>query len=891
MTQTRLGARGFPVWAGAVITISLCLVSPGLPSSARAADPEEAQYNVAAALVNAGQWQAAVKKIEEREKLDLPDAMRSKYLFAKARAYETGEKPAEARDAYEKLLEKHPSSAEAPPARVALIYLHYAAGRTDAVIEQYGKVAAAQLSADDKKNLPLMYAESLYAKKPDKAALDAYNAAIAAGTDAAPLTGKLFDLYVRLAMHTELLAASTKPIAGVKDDLLALVRGESLLALNRFAEAEAEAAKVPGSSTLSPRASFVIAQARIKQNKLKEAIDPLGAAISGMKNPPAPPAAYLALTECLLESGQIKDVAKTLDAAEKAVASAPDEQQAKLRGQIGILRIRAASTDAGGAKNRKALIQAITSARESAPKDQLPKLLYMRLFTLSEEGDHKAVLATMKDDYPIFQAGEEYGPATLIFAASLRKSGRGDDAARLLEDFIAKKPDSPEALRVKLELANGILGKGDQAKVKAAFDAIAATAGAQDKLGKPAFDELQFNRGVLSQQAGDHAGAVTIFAALLAGAPNEEITRAALPLLGQSYAVQKDYPQAAAAWKKALTLPNLKAADEADLRDRLARVLFAANDFAGAAAEFAAEAKLLGGESKLAKESSELWARSLYGQQKYADAAARYADLADAYRDSPGYAYEAAVAYERDKKPANAEKWYSRAAARKSKLPEAYAAQVDAQLAALRLSSGTGDMGLSDSLTRLEAAKDDAEVEAAAGALRRIAAAGKVDEEGRGRLTRLMDAAPADKASRYTLGAIVLQSMHDANQLRDAGKLAAKLAEDFAVNEKKLDPQSSGATLAPAVIYFVKAQSARASGSYADALADYETVLVAYPYNEWPDAAACGVAECYAALGDNATALAKFKEVAAAPAPNPPSPAAEKWRAVAKRRAGELEKK
>ena len=76
---------------------------------------------------------------------------------------------------------------------------------------------------------------------------------------------------------------------------------------------------------------------------------------------------------------------------------------------------------------------------------------------------------------------------------------------------------------------------------------------------------------------------------------------------------------------EALALPNLKTGEEADLRDRLARVLFAANDFAGAATEFAAEAKLLGGESKLAKESIELWARSLYGQQKYADAAAMYA--------------------------------------------------------------------------------------------------------------------------------------------------------------------------------------------------------------------------------------------------------------------------
>ncbi|MCC7192394.1 MAG: tetratricopeptide repeat protein [Phycisphaeraceae bacterium] len=881
-------AHRFSIWVGAAIFLWLSL---GLSAEVHAADPEESQYNVAAALVNAGQWQAAIKKIEEREKLDLSDTMRAKYLYAKAQAYEVGEKATESRGTYEQLLEKYPSSAEAAPTRIALIYLDYAAGRIDAVIERYGKVTTAQLSADDKKNLPLMYAECLYAKKPDKAALDAYHAAIAAGADASTLTAKLFDLYVRLGMHSELLAISAKPIASIKDDLLLLVRSESLLALNRYGEAETEAAKVPANSVYAPRASFVIAQARIKQNKLKEAVDPLQAAISGMKNPSAPPAAYLALAECLLESGRGNEVKKVLDAAAKAVADAPEDQQVKLRGQIDILLIRAASTDASGVKNRKALIDAITAARQTAPKDQLSKLLYMRLFALSEEGDHKAVLATMKDDYPILESGEEYGPATLIYVASLRKIGRGKEATKLLEDFIIQKPDSSEALRIKLELANDILEQGDNVKAKAEFDAISAAAGAQDKLGKSAFDELQFNRGVLAQKLNEHATAVTLFTTLLAGAPNEDITRATLPLLGQSYALQKDYTNAAATWKRSLSLPNLKTGDEADLRDRLARVLFAMNQYAEASSEFAAEAKLLNGETKLTRESLELWARSLYSQQKYAEAASMYAELADNYRDTPGYAYEAAVAYERDKKFSDAEKWFTRAATQKSKLPEPYASQVDAQLAALRLSSGTGDMGLADWLSRIGSAKDDADFEAAAGSLRKIAAAGKIDAAGRDRLTKLLESVPADKASRYTLGALVLQSLHEAGQLRDASQLATKLADDFAANEKKLDPKASGAALAPAVIYFVKAECARASGDYADALADYETVLAAYPYNEWPDAAACGAAECYATLGDTATALAKFKEVAGAPATNPPSPASEKWRAIAKRRIEEIEKK
>jgi predicted negative regulator of RcsB-dependent stress response len=297
-------------------------------------------------------------------------------------------------------------------------------------------------------------------------------------------------------MHNEALAASAAPIPGVKDGLLAMVRAESLLALNRFPEAESEAAKVPDKSDLKPRAAFVIAQARIKQNKLKDAIEPLQAAIAGMKDPAAPAAARLALAECLLDAGRAADVPGVLDAAEKAINAAPHEQQSKLRGQAAILRIRAASTDAHGAKDRKALIRAITAARDTAPKDQLPKLLYMRLFALAEEGDHKAVLATMKEDYPLFQAGEDYGPATLIYVAALRKTNHEDDATALLEAFIARKPDSAEALRGRLELANAALEKGDLAKARPAFDAIAASAGAQDKLGKGVFDELQFNRGV-----------------------------------------------------------------------------------------------------------------------------------------------------------------------------------------------------------------------------------------------------------------------------------------------------------------------------------------------------------------------------------------------------------
>ena len=71
------------------------------------------------------------------------------------------------------------------------------------------------------------------------------------------------------------------------------------------------------------------------------------------------------------------------------------------------------------------------------------------------------------------------------------------------------------------------------------------------------------------------------------------------------------------------------------------------------------------------------------------------------------------------------------------------------------------------------------------------------------------------------------------------------------------------------------------------ALAAYETILAAYPYNEWPDAAACGAAECYVALGDKATARVKFNEVVKSATA---TGASAKWGEVAKKRINELNK-
>jgi tetratricopeptide (TPR) repeat protein len=121
-----------------------------------------------------------------------------------------------------------------------------------------------------------------------------------------------------------------------------------------------------------------------------------------------------------------------------------------------------------------------------------------------------------------------------------------------------------------------------------------------------------------------------------------------------------------------------------------------------------------------------------------------------------------------------------------------------------------------------------------------------------------------------------------------AAKLADQLAAELAAHEQKLDPKSSGSTIAAAIIHFYRGESQRAAGQYADALASYETVLAAYPYNAWPDAAACQAAECYLALGDAETALQKFQEVANSQSKEP---ASARWRKLAQQRMSDLKKR
>src|SRR5262249_43075000 len=151
----------------------------------------------------------------------------------------------------------------------------------------------------------------------------------------------------------------------------------------------------------------------------------------------------------------------------------------------------------------------------------------------------------------------------------------------------------------------------------------------------------------------------------------------------------------------------------------------------------------------------------------------------------------------------------------------------------------------------------------------------------------------------YSLGALLMQNLaasgagagSGSGLSKEAIELSNRLTSELSANEKKLDPKSPGASLAPAMIFFYRGQALRLAERYPDALAAYETVISVYPINEWPDAAACGSAECYAALGETAAAIKKFEEVAApAPAPAPANPATAKWRDLAKSRIAELQK-
>jgi len=857
------------------LALFLCCVVAGFPvTGSSAADPEEAQYNVVVTLYNAGQWEAAIRKIEEREAQNLSEPMRIRYLFARALALEKGGKSGDAARVYEALVAKYPDAPEGMKARLSGVFIRYEARDFDGVIQAAGRIKPDALSAAERQQLAVMTAESWMAKGEHRKAADAFQQAIQLGADRGPLAPKLFSAYYQLGMHREMLDLSAAGIPGLAADLLAALRAHAFLELGQFPQAEAEAKRVPAGSESLPRASFTLAQALIKQGKLADAVGPLQTAIAGLNNPPVPPSAHLALAECLLAAGKAADAENAVNLALARSRALPDAEVGPFRAQAALLTVRIASAMGDSRK----LAAAVADARARIPPNQLPGLLYARLFALHEAGDDAAILGGMKDDLAVFQDQPQEGQAVLLYAATLKRAGKGAEAERLLDAYVGRRPDTDEALRARVDLANLALVREDYPRAAERLRGVLGRPDAAAKLGAETFAECRYNSALAAHKTGDTAGAIGTLAALLAAKPSPELGASAALLLGQAHAQAGDHQQAAQAWRQALAYG--KGVDPADVRDRIGRLLLAAGDAAGARAEYDALEKQLGGFDKMPREAAEAAARARYAAGDVAAAAASYEAL-HARFNAAVHAYEAAVCFEKIKKWAEAEQGYVRADKGRASLPDEYAARLTENLNRVRVHTGTGDRGLAHWLGRLATDRPDAEFDSAAAAICRIADAGKLDRGTVAKLAASQEAYPADHIRRYAVGAVRLRVLADLADDQELRKLAGALADAFSAHEKAFAAQSWGATVAPAMIWYFRGEGERRSGNHADALAAYETVLAAYPYNEWPDAAACGAAECYAALGDIPTALARLKEVLKTAADNA---ASTKWVEHAKKR-------
>ncbi|NQU11530.1 tetratricopeptide repeat protein [bacterium] len=862
--------------------LGLIIVSLLLAGFVGAADIEEAQYNAAVALYNAGQWQAALKKIDERLALNPTDQMRARYGYARGLALEQGGKGDDVRAAYATVIEKFPAAPEANLSRVALVYLDYAAGRADRVIEVYPTIDHGPLPADDRRNLALMQAESLYTRDDAPATLAAYQAAIKLGADPQALASKLFHLYLRLGRHAELIGLTAQAVADVQPDLVALARTEALLALGRHAEVETEAAKVPANSALFARAAFARAQALIKLGKLTAAIDPLAAAIKGLRDPPAPASAHVALAECLVEDGRHDEAERSLARTAKLVAALPAPDRKPLEQQISTIRLRIVTASG----DPQQIARAVAEAGDAVPAEQRAQLLYLRLHSLAASRNTRAILESLKTDQAVLQKSPADGSATLIWFKALKDTRRLDEGLALLEAYVARQPASPAATKARIELARAAMDREDAAKALEWLGAATAVAGAREVLGADGYADALYNQAVMAFRLDRTDDAIRATDLLIAANPGTNRLVKAHVLSGQSHLLKKDPAGAARHWTAALAAEGVE--DEPGLREQLGAVLYATGDHAGAIAQFDQAAGLRRTDRKHARASQEAWARALFETGAFAAAGERFGKLYQAFRDAPAYAYEAAVACERAGQPVDAERWYTTALRSRGELPPDYAAAIELALARVRLESGLGDQGLAYWMDGLATATNEARFGQAATMVRRLIADGKLNRQIDAALGQRLPKLTVEQPEYFLLGALRLESLVALNREAEATRLAESLATAFAENEKSLAPQSLGASLAPAMIYYFRGELARQTGRPADALAAYETVLAVYPYNEWPDAAACGAAECYLSLNDTNTAVAKFGEVAVQPTN---AVATARWIRYAQQRMNDLTKK
>ncbi|MBU4212292.1 MAG: tetratricopeptide repeat protein [Verrucomicrobia bacterium] len=849
-----------------------------LPRAALAADPEEAHYNAVVSLYNAGQWKAAISKIDAREKQSLSDAMRARYLYARGLALEKGGRKAEARAVYQRLTDAYPTSSEAERARLSVLYLDYAARDFEAVLKDSKRLDAAKLPAADRQNLALMRAEALYALKKDTEAIAAFDQAVKLGADRASIALKLFELNYRAGRYADVLAVAVTNLPGMDPDRVAVVRAEAFMGLNKPAEATTEADKVAAGSPDYPRACLIKAQALIKQGRLKDALPPLQTAVKDLRDPPAPLTAHLALVECLLDGGRADEAVKVMARAEALAAALPDAESKGFAAQTALLKLRLADKT-GSARE---IVRTVDAVQSNLPPEMLSEALYMRAYALHRDGNWTGLTKALASDYPRLQGTAREGPATLLFAEALARQNQASNRIQLLEGYVARKPQEPDALRARLALANVALESGNETGARLQFKALLGAPKAAAGLGTNAYRDIARNAVALALKTNDAADAIRIAKPLASGpAPDSRL----LIMLGQAYALNKQLPQAVAVWKQALKTAT--GSDATEARARLVGALFAAGDFKGAREQLQALAAASDGESALKRELRELWARASFNLHDFTDAAVRYQALADAFRDVPAYAYESAAASERAGRWADAVHQYAAAAKAADKLPLPYASSVEGNLARARLEAGLDDRGAAIWIARLAPAVSNAPFESAVTMMSRCIATGNPKVIDRSALEKAMAAYPADTSRHYSCGALLLQLLAARGEDRPLADNAARLADDYAAHESALAPGSSGTTLAPAMIYYYRGEAARRADTPAKALPDFETVLAAYPYNEWPDAAAFGAAECYAALGDSKTARAKLEELVQAATTNSGSAV---WRDRAKQRLTTLSK-
>ncbi len=673
--------------------------------------------------------------------------MRARYLYAKGLAYEQGEEPDHARRAYATLIKEDANSGQAHAARVAMVYLDHAAGRSAAVIDAYPKLDAKTLDKTQRRDLALIYAEALYAADRPADAADAYGAAIKSGVDRKQVAGKLLDLALRLDRHDMVLDLTTKPVPGVEADLLPLLRAEAHLAKGRWKEAAAEAGKVPANGKHAPRAAFARARALLKLGRTEQAIDPLKRAVAGPKNPPI--SARVALTDCLVRHKRTDEASRAIAETRKAVDGLSKDrkkEQDQWRGRLALLAIQLASDRGEHAR----VAEEIQRQRSSLPAKLLPQATYMRLHALHEMKDHKAALATMREDLK-FLAGSEYdAPAVSIYADTLRAQKKIDALRELLEAFVKRQPGSPQAANYRLELAQMAQDSGDDGQAVKWLDQVLSDRKVQGQVQGETVRQARYNRALLAVKRGRPEVAVSHLAALLRGKPDDALRAAALVQLGEAHLAREDRAKAAEAWAQAVAISSV--ADRDSLRARLGRLRYALEDHEAACAQFAAAAKSLGGTGKLSPASRRAYARALAETGSEGEAAdllgGLFRETGDAAR-----AFEAGLLLERAGEPARAEPWYVLAQKQKASLPDGYGGSVDASVARVRLAGGIGDRGAAYWLGQLAPEATDSAFAPAAAALRKIARVGALSPESRKKLAAAAGRYGPDKPRRYSLAA------------------------------------------------------------------------------------------------------------------------------------------